>query len=107
MQISAILESHSLLSLILYNSATAINLAATSNDLKTYTGVSQRSALEPIQNVNDLPLCVEHGKLFILADDTIVIFNSKDPEDMKIKTFSGPSLSLHWINCNKIKLNIK
>lgn len=53
--------------------------------LMTKTGKPQRSILFLLY-INDLPSCVVGSKLFMLADHTIAIFESKDPEYLEIKS---------------------
>lgn len=55
--------------------------------------------------INDFLLCVEHSKLFMFADNTTVILNSKDYEDLKNDAFSVLSSIVQWFSCNKITIN--
>ena len=71
-------------------------------------GVPQGSILGPILfllYINDLPLNTSHAEVILFADDTNMIFESINKNDLQIKISDTSSKLEEWLVHNKLKLN--
>lgn len=83
-----------------YNSENGVRSNDASSSLKTNIAIPHGSVLEAVLfllYINNLPSCVEHGKLLIFADYTTISFENKNPEGVEIKAYTELTFISHWL----------
>ena len=86
-----------------------INKDTMSDYQSTKCGVPQGSILGPLLfliYINDMPLSSHTAQLILFADDTSLLFKSKDLNNLTINVNSELIKIYHWISANKLSLNI-
>lgn len=79
-----------------------------SNWEKIYCGVPQGSILGPllfILFVNDLPKCLPDFKMILYADDTTIVVQDKDIEQLENKSNYVINFLWEWFQANKLIIN--
>ena len=86
-----------------------INKDTMSDYQSTKCGVPQGSILGPLLfliYINDMPLSSHTAQFILFADDTSLLFKSKDLSSLTINVNSELTKISHWISANKLSLNI-
>ena len=82
-----------------------------SSSLRDITcGVPQGSILGPLLfllYINDLPLCSKELSFFLFADDTSILYKTKDPHSSTPLINHELRLVSDWFKANKLSLNVK
>ena len=81
-----------------------------SQSLPVVCGVPQGSILGPllfIFFINDFKMQITYCKLHMYADDTVLLYDSTEPEDIKEKLESYLMNASIWFTKNKLHLNVK
>lgn len=81
----------------------------TSPEIENPYGVPQGSVLGPllfILYINDIHTAINHCKLHLFADDTLLTISSKNITDAIAKINIDLQRLSHWLQINKLKLNI-
>ena len=80
-----------------------------SNTINIEHGVPQGSILGPVLfllYINDLPLNTPQADIFLFADDTNIVFNSINRNDIQVKINETTIKIEQWLIYNKLKINI-
>ena len=81
----------------------------TSQNLPISCGVPQGSILGPLLfllYINDLPSCTRRLKFCLFADDTSILFKSKDLSSSESMINSDLCIISRWFQANKLSLNV-
>ena len=82
---------------------------ATSDECYISCGVPQGSILGPllfVVYINDFTKSINHSKVVLYADDTILLFADKNPDIIKSKLESDLSCAQVWFHKNNLNLNV-
>ena len=71
--------------------------------------VPQGSILGPlffITYINDITSSIKHQQLFSYADDTTILVNDKEIEDVYVKLYDNLTRTIDWFRANKLSINL-